>query len=206
MVSDGQVDTLLSSTDYADEAAQRIVDAALAEFAERGLRKVSVDDIARRAGIHRVTVYRRFANKDEIVMAAAIAWLQRFFREVAEAVSDPDDPESALAEGFAISVLRMREEPIVARALAKEPDYAMPFLSGELALATVRSIFATQLRRSIAAQGRERDIDVDGVAELFARTGLSFLITPASQFSMKSREEIEAFARRYLVPMLRAYG
>ena len=44
-----------------------ILDAALVEFDRHGIRKVALDDVARRAGVSRTTIYRRFANRDDLV-------------------------------------------------------------------------------------------------------------------------------------------
>ena len=46
----------------AERNRQRILDAAAAEFAERGL-SVTLDEIAARAGVGVGTVYRRFPEK-----------------------------------------------------------------------------------------------------------------------------------------------
>jgi AcrR family transcriptional regulator len=45
---------------------QLILDAGLIQFAQFGLRKTSMQDIAEQAGISRASVYSYFKNKDEI--------------------------------------------------------------------------------------------------------------------------------------------
>ena len=45
---------------------QQILDAALAEFGEQGLAGARLDDIARRAGVAKGTIYLYFANKEEL--------------------------------------------------------------------------------------------------------------------------------------------
>jgi AcrR family transcriptional regulator len=50
----------------AERNRQRILLAARAAFAERGL-EVTLDEIAQRAGVGVGTVYRRYANKDELI-------------------------------------------------------------------------------------------------------------------------------------------
>ena len=46
----------------------RIIEAARDLFAERGL-EVSMDEVAERAGVGVGTVYRRFANRDDLITA-----------------------------------------------------------------------------------------------------------------------------------------
>jgi AcrR family transcriptional regulator len=53
----------------ADPATTAILDAALVEFERHGFRRVALDDVARRAGVSRMTIYRRFASRDELVSA-----------------------------------------------------------------------------------------------------------------------------------------
>jgi len=53
----------------ADNTAEAILDAAVVEFEQHGFRRVALDDVARRAGISRTTIYRRFRNKDELIAA-----------------------------------------------------------------------------------------------------------------------------------------
>jgi AcrR family transcriptional regulator len=59
---------------------EEILDAALHEFAERGLHGASTEDIARRAGISQPYVFRLFGTKKELFRAV----VARCFRETLE--------------------------------------------------------------------------------------------------------------------------
>jgi AcrR family transcriptional regulator len=52
-------------------ARDRILEAAAIEFAERGYGNTTIDDIVRRAGLSRATVYLHFKNRQDIVAAFA---------------------------------------------------------------------------------------------------------------------------------------
>jgi AcrR family transcriptional regulator len=54
----------------AEERRESILEAALIEFAERGLHGTSTDDIARRAGISQPYLFRLYGTKKELFMAA----------------------------------------------------------------------------------------------------------------------------------------
>jgi AcrR family transcriptional regulator len=181
-----------------DALAERIIDAAIAEVTAHGLRRVTVEDIARRAGLHRVTVHKRFATKDELTIAAMMTWAQRYFTNIAQTVAGLSTAD-ALVEGFVLSMQTIRTDPLVARLLDDDPEPALPYLTikGGAALAVLRGFFATQMNPT------EVD-DSEGTAEVAARIGLSFLLTPDSHFRLDTTDEIRAFARRYLVPILRA--
>ena len=64
----------------AAERRDEILDAALAEFAERGLAAASTEEIARKAGISQPYVFRLFGTKKELFKAT----VARCFRETLE--------------------------------------------------------------------------------------------------------------------------
>ena len=47
--------------------------ATLAELAERGYTALSLESIARRAGVHKTTLYRRWGTREELVLDATLA-------------------------------------------------------------------------------------------------------------------------------------
>jgi len=49
------------------EVLDRILNAAIELFRQYGFKTITMDDIARRAGISKKTLYQHFANKDEVV-------------------------------------------------------------------------------------------------------------------------------------------
>src|SRR5919112_1017853 len=64
-----------------EERPAQIVEAALAEFGERGLAGARLDDIARRAGVAKGTIYLYFPNKEalfkEMVRHTVVARLEQ---------------------------------------------------------------------------------------------------------------------------------
>src|SRR5216684_6323631 len=64
----------------AEERREEILQAALAEFAERGLHGASTEEIAKRAGISQPYVFRLFGSKKDLFKAA----VSRCFRETLE--------------------------------------------------------------------------------------------------------------------------
>lgn len=59
------------------DAEERILDAASALFAERGVAAVGMDDIARAAGCSRATLYRYFANRELLRSAYVLREMSR---------------------------------------------------------------------------------------------------------------------------------
>jgi AcrR family transcriptional regulator len=78
----------------AEERREEILEAAVDEFAARGLRGASVEDMAEQVGVSQPYVYRLFGTKKDLFLAAAgrvCERIQETFRKAAEA-----DPENAL--------------------------------------------------------------------------------------------------------------
>lgn len=80
---------------------ERIVAAARAVFAERGL-DVSLDDIAERAGVGIGTLYRRFPSREELVAAVFEAKLREYAGAAEEAL-----PAAGTWAGFTAFVERI---------------------------------------------------------------------------------------------------
>nr|WP_244815095.1 TetR/AcrR family transcriptional regulator [Caballeronia sp. Lep1P3] len=101
-------------------AEQQLLDAAQALFYRDGIRAVGVDAVVERAGVNKMSLYRRFASKDELV----VAYLERMddgFRRRFEAsvAKHPGEPAKQLVQAL---------EDLVKRASA--PDYrGCPFVN-----------------------------------------------------------------------------
>ncbi len=83
----------------------RLLEAARSLFAERGL-DVTMDDIARHAGVGVGTAYRRFSGRDELIEALFAQRMEEFVA-LAERALDLDDPWTALA-GFLEDLVAMQ--------------------------------------------------------------------------------------------------
>ncbi len=66
------------------EADKAILDAALALLAEVGPTALSVEEVASRAGVGKTTIYRRFATKDDLVVASLASLNESLPTEIAE--------------------------------------------------------------------------------------------------------------------------
>ena len=100
----------------ADRTSQRILDAALTEAAAVGLQRITVEDVVRRAGVSRMTAYRRYPRRDDLVEALVRRETQRFLAAVADAIDAVDDPHEGVAEAFIAAVTFAREHPMLRRA------------------------------------------------------------------------------------------
>jgi AcrR family transcriptional regulator len=90
----------------AEERREQVLAAAVSEFAARGLEAATTSDIAKRAGISQAYVFRLFANKQELFLAAidrGFDRVERRFRDAAAEVasSDPQARLEAMGKAYA---------------------------------------------------------------------------------------------------------
>ncbi|WP_422743276.1 TetR family transcriptional regulator [Mycobacterium sp. WMMD1722] len=183
--------------------AERILDAALKQFELFGIRRSTVEDITRRSGLARVTLYRTFANKDAIVEAVLLRELERFLSDLAAEAGRYRGAEDKLVEGFVFTLTTLRAHPLLQRLLATEPETMLPFLTveGDGVIRTASSFLAHQLAVALPGDTRTQ-LELLEVAEVTVRIIVSFVLTPSQNVALGDDEAARAFARRYLVPPL----
>src|SRR5688572_8916664 len=59
------------------DVKDKILEAAFGLFCLRGIKSVSMDDIAQHLGVSKKTIYKWFENKDEVVFASTQRYLQQ---------------------------------------------------------------------------------------------------------------------------------
>ena len=100
--------------EHASLAAEQILDAAGALFAEHGVAAVTVADVATAAGCSRATLYRYFDSRDALRSAYVHREARRIGAEVAEGLSAIDDPRERLVRAMVESLRLVREDATLA--------------------------------------------------------------------------------------------
>ncbi|MEU5952646.1 TetR family transcriptional regulator [Streptomyces sp. NPDC047525] len=200
---DSMMERALDAAPPPDALTEQILDAAREQFMTFGLRRSTVDDVAKRAKVSRVTVYRRIGNKEALVSACLLREYRRFVVEVDEAVATLPTMEDRIVEGFVVVLRHIREHPLIGGLMRLEPETMLPFLTLESgpAFLAMRGYLTDRLRRAQRAEGKEEG-DPTPVAELMVRITVSFLLNPVSCFELEDDDHVRDFARRYLVPLL----
>jgi AcrR family transcriptional regulator len=188
-----------------DEARERMLAGTLEQIEDFGVRRFTVDDLARRLGISRVTIYRRFSKRNRLLEAALMYELRRLLREIDASVKSCETLEERLVEGFASSLMALRGHRLLNRLLRTEPELILPLLTvgGGPVIAASREFIAGIALREGEGEGIEFEQEqLEVLSELLARAVLSFLLTPQSVVSLETPDEARRFARRYLTPVL----
>ena len=110
----------------AEERRDEILDAAMVEFAERGLNGGSTEEIAKRAGISQPYVFRLFGSKKELFKASTARCLRETLETFQRAAEGKRGEEALKAMGAAYEELlvdrtRLRAQ-MQAYAACDDPD------------------------------------------------------------------------------------
>jgi AcrR family transcriptional regulator len=161
-------------------------------------------DVARRAGVSRVTAYRRFATKDTLVEHVIRREFRRYFDQFLIDIRAADTVADRVVVGFSSALRAIRSNPFIGGLLAAEPGIIVPSLIGDdgRTVATRQRVLADQLRREQDAGHVSPEVDVELVAEMMTRVSTSFLVAPSHVVDLDDEEQVREVARRFLVPML----
>ena len=183
-----------------DATSTKILDAALELAGSSGLRHLTMDDVARRARVGRMTVYRRFRDRQGLVDALNARELRRCLAEL-DAAADPSQPiADQVAAGFVTSIRLATEHPLLARLARAEPDSVVGALNSGV-FAAAAQFLSARLRQAQDA-GVLGDLDVDVTAELLVRLAVSFVLVPSSRLPLDDHEKLATLAREQIAPML----
>ncbi len=190
-----------------DALFDRVAAAALEEFAEHGIRRTSMEDVARRAGVSRMTVFRRFASRRRLVEVVIAREVHRGMRELDLLWEGAETLEDRLVAGFEFAGRYVRGHPLFDRLLRSEPDVLLPplTLDGGPVLGLYRSLIADRLQAEVDA-GRAATRDLDGVAEVTARLAISLLLTREGTITLDDPHSVRRLVNLALLPMLRPHS
>ena len=156
--------------------SDHILDAALAIAAASGLRHLTMDDVARKAGVGRMTVYRRFKSRDALIDALAGREARRCLAAL-DAASPVDAPlEEQVVAGFTTAQRLIREHPLLARLARVEPDTVLDAFTQSSLLPMITAFLHDRMRRS-GMRGDEQ------LAELLVRVAISFILMPDTRIT-----------------------
>lgn len=184
-----------------DPASEQILDAAVVEFERHGFRRVALEDVARRAGVSRTTIYRRFANKDQLVGAVIERENLTLFADIATELKQAGPQANYYVEAFTLSILKFRGHRVLHRMITEEPGLVLELASLyyraaiERMAEALRVIFPPGFAERIGADA------VDELADTILRYATMVLLLPSAQ-PLETADDIRAFARHHFLPSL----
>jgi AcrR family transcriptional regulator len=175
-----------------DEVDEKIMDATLDRILQVGIRRASLEDIARRIGMNRATIHRRFVGKDNLIEAVLERETRRMLAEVTAIATTAPGVDAQIEE----TVLHVA------------PEEALTFytVQGER-LVGIGIDYIVGLLDHAQQAGVIARYDPRPIAELVARLSHSLMLTPGSGGSVDftDHEQARRFVRTTLVPLIK-YG
>ena len=176
-----------------DPMGERILDAALHLVAAAGVRNLTMDDVAARAGVGRMTVYRRFGNRQTLIDALALREARRCLAEIAGSIHPTDPLDERVASVFLTTLRVIGAHPLLQRLARVEPEALLRELTrnDSEVFGLVRDFLVAQIRAA-QTRGELRAGDPEPLAELIIRLAASFVLIPGGVFATRTEAAIRA--------------
>jgi AcrR family transcriptional regulator len=189
----------------------RLCTAAVACIARFGLAKTTLEDVAAEARVSRQTIYRYFANRDELLLEAMLQELARTAGPdpsdaMVAGVATPADAVEVLIEGVLFQLESIRVNPTLSALVATESESVRATIEGASRL--LFQHYAADLRPWLElGQGTgylNPDLDPDELSEWVLRVSLSLFFTEGPV--ARDADELRTYLKTYLVPVLAGPG
>lgn len=121
----------MSPVTQQDSTRNRILAAAIEAATIHGISRLSVSDVAQRAGLSRPTLYKHFASKDELVNAAVFEEAAKLVAEVVQVTQASLSPREGVEAAVLVALRQTREHPLLDRIVRTEPETLVPLLTSD---------------------------------------------------------------------------
>lgn len=136
----------------------QLLAAALETATIHGIAKLSMADVARRAGLSRQTLYRYFPNKTELLSEVVANETTALIMRVVGASQPFDDPRDALEVAMLTALTIVRDHPLLDRLVRTEPEALLPLLTSD------GGPVMTQVRAVVEVLIQQRQPELDQIA------------------------------------------
>src|SRR5690606_6150197 len=111
MRTDNKIEPAIRTRHATNRAADRILAAARDLFYREGIRAIGVDEIVRKAGVTKPSLYRSFSSKDELAASYLRQYDREFWTRFDEAVAaHPGNPRSQVVAYLGPSARRSQRK------------------------------------------------------------------------------------------------
>jgi AcrR family transcriptional regulator len=183
------------------DARSRVVEAAERCFAQYGVAKTTVEDVARLAGVSRASVYRYFpGGRDEIVLAALLASAKAFLPQLPARLRTARSHGDSIVELIMSAVGWMRSEPWRAALLAAPLSRALNADDAAAPYALCSAFIAPYFNAARESGLVRPQVDLDDAVEFVVRVIHSLLVVPG--YRDRDDAELRRYVQTFVVPAL----
>ena len=155
-------------------SVDRMLDAALGCYVERGMRATTMADVAEAAGVSRVWLHKVVGSRDELVHAVLTREVERVLGLLVELTPLDPDPVVAFGDAAGVVVAHFASHPLVRRLVDDEADQVVGAFTDGRFLGIVSARVAAML-------GLFLGVPADAarpLAEAATRVSVSLMIAP----------------------------
>ena len=152
----------------------QILDATRASVLAVGVRRTTLTDVARRAGVSRMTVYRLVPDVTTLILEVMSREFAALFAAAEHDARRRRTARARIAATTTSVVRRLHDAPLFHRVLDVDPELLLPYLTDRLG--TTQRIAIAHIRRMVAegqSDGSVRRGDLDTMA-----LALVLMVTP----------------------------
>jgi AcrR family transcriptional regulator len=160
-----------------DATTEAILDATRASVLDFGIRRTTLTDVARRAGVSRMTVYRRYPDVDAVLRDLMTREFGAAMAEVAQDLSGNNGRERVSGHIMA-SVEAFRDSSLMSKIIEAEPELLLPYVLGRMGETQRAAVgLLTQVIADGQADGSIRGGDVRVMAQALLLVTQSFILS-----------------------------
>lgn len=185
--------------DEETSTAGRLLEAAYGCVMDVGLRRTTIADVARRAGVSRMTVYRQHVDLSSLVGALLTRELVAVLDAAADEVAELPTARERLVEASILVVDRISRHPLYRRVLDVDPELLLPLVVdrfGSTQLAA-REVVRRQLEEG-QQDGSVRAADTSLQATCILITVQSFVFSARIVQPLRLSDELRVLLDGYL--------
>jgi AcrR family transcriptional regulator len=162
-----------------DATTEAILDATRASVLDFGIRRTTLTDVARRAGVSRMTVYRRYPDVDAVLRDLMTREFGAAMVEVAQDLSG-DDGRARVRSHVLKSVEVFRANPLMKKIIEAEPELLLPYILGRMGETQRAAIGLVTADLALGqADGSIRQGDPRTIAQALLLVAQSFVLSGA---------------------------
>lgn len=174
---------------HQSDTAEKILDVATQVFLEFGYKRTSVDYVAKKSGISRVTVYRHFSDKEALFQAILMRDLASASTQIESKLSKLATTENPVVAGFVMTVLAARKHPLIQRFMETEPEWLTLHMTVEgKSLFQFTCATAAAFLKQDKFKGWLNEDNLDLLAEVLIRLLFSAVLTPGGYFASSPKQ------------------
>jgi AcrR family transcriptional regulator len=169
------------TVENAEDARERIVDAAETAIKRWGLTRTRIDDIAEMARCGRSTIYRYFGNRENVIVEVLLRRGRVFADTLLRHVDDVADPSDKIVEGVVLALKQIRDDELLSSIFAAEtlPSAGRLAEAAQPLFALATQVWVELLRADPAlARSLRPEVGPERAAEWILRIMLSYLAVP----------------------------